>query len=286
MQGDFLPLLHDSNGGVTRPVNGHIAKIIKPYVENNKFSVLNSKQFVDEMKDVKLEEGEVLVSFDVVGLYPSIPQSEALDLIKEKLLNDDELHKRTRIPALKIMELLKICVENTHFHFNGKMYRQISGLAMGAPTSGFAADIFMQSLERRALATFFHPPCVWKRYVDDGFAIILLIMLLSFLEHLNSMHKSISWTHEVMEESLLAYIDAQTEVEFDRSLSFKFYRKPTHTNQYLNFDSNHHIGHRLSVVKSMNIRAETLITKAEDINSEKDLLKDAFRRCKYPQMDH
>ena len=108
---------------------------------------------------------------------------------------------------------------------------------MGAPTSGFAADIFMQSLERRALATFVHPPRVWKRYVDDGFAIILLIMLLSFLEHLNSMHESINWTHEVMEENLLAYLDALTEVELDRSLSFKIYRKPTHTNQYLNFDS-------------------------------------------------
>ena len=97
------------------------------------------------------------------------------------------------------------------------------------------------------------------------------------------MHESINWTHEVMEENLLAYLDAQTDVELDRSLSFKIYRKPTHTNQYLNFDSNHHIGHKLSVVKSMNIRAETLVTKAEDIDSEKDLLKDAFRRCKYPK---
>ena len=69
-------------------------------------------------------------------------------------------------------------------------------------------------------------------------------------------------------------------MEEDRSLSFNVYRKPTHTNQYLNFDSNHHVGHKLSVVKTMNLRAETLITKEENITSEKELLANAFRDCK------
>ena len=73
------------------------------------------------------------------------------------------------------------------------------------------------------------------------------------------MHESINWTHEVMEENLLAYLDALTEVELDRSLSFKIYRKPTHTKQYLNFDSNHHIGHKLSVVKSSSYKKECII---------------------------
>ena len=153
---------------------------------------------------------------------------------------------------------------------------------MGAPTSGFAADIFMQALERRALTTFANPPRIWKGYVDDGWAVILLMFLMAFLDHLNALHRRIRWTHEEMVERCLPYLDAATKAEEDGELTFNIYRKPTHTNQYLNFDSNHHVGHKLSVVRTMNIRAESLITKEEDVESEKALLKEAFLNCKYP----
>ena len=96
------------------------------------------------------------------------------------------------------------------------------------------------------------------------------------------MHPRIKWTVEVMKDEFLAYLDVGNTVEEDRSLSFNVYRKPTHTNQYLNFDSNHHVGHKLSVVNTMNLRAETLITKEENIAIEKQLLADAFQKCKYP----
>ena len=48
------------------------------------------------------------------------------------------------------------------------------------------------------------------------------------------------------------------------------------------FFVNHHVGHKLSVVKTMNLRAETLITKEENITAEKELLANTFRDCKYP----
>ena len=86
------------------------------------------------------------------------------------------------------MKLLKICVENTYFHFNGKIYKQVNGLAIGAPTSGFAAGIFMHRLEKRALATFAHAPPLWKRYVDDILSKIKKHLVDLFLAHLNTMH--------------------------------------------------------------------------------------------------
>ena len=108
------------------------------------------------------------------------------------------------------------------------------------------------------------------------------MFLMAFLDHLNALHRRIKWTHEEMVDRCLPYLDAATNVEDDGELTFNIYRKPTHTNQYLNFDSNHHVGHKLSVVRTMNIRAESLITKEEDIESEKELLKEAFTNCKYP----
>ena len=140
--GNPLREIVDANGGVTRPTNGHISTIIKKYTEDNKYSIKNSKEFVDQLKDVKLKEGETLVSFDVVALYPSVPQDEALDIVFHKLKNDEELHKRTKLKPESIMRLFKLCVQNTYFSFNGRLYMQVNGLAMGAPTSGFTADIY------------------------------------------------------------------------------------------------------------------------------------------------
>jgi len=61
------------------------------------------------------------------------------------------------------------------------LYIQKHGLAMGASTSGFAADIFMEHIEIKALTTFAEPPRLWKRFVDDTYAIIKIQNLVPFL---------------------------------------------------------------------------------------------------------
>lgn len=36
-------------------------------------SVKNFLEFIDKTKNIKLEESELLVSFDVISLFPSVP---------------------------------------------------------------------------------------------------------------------------------------------------------------------------------------------------------------------
>ena len=43
-----------------------------------------------------LEEDDQIVSYDVVALYPSIPQEEALDLVYEKLNADPSLGEKQK----------------------------------------------------------------------------------------------------------------------------------------------------------------------------------------------
>ena len=66
-----------------------------------------------KVKDVKIEEEETLVSYDIKAMYPSIPQAEAINIIKDLLYADDNLKERTPLKAGRIITLLKICVENT-----------------------------------------------------------------------------------------------------------------------------------------------------------------------------
>ena len=185
----------DSCGGVTKNIDKFVYRIIKKYA-TSEYTVKNSSDFVESIKNVTVPEDSILVSYDVVALYPSIPQSEAIDLIHELLRADETLHETTSVSPDNITELYKLCVQQTYFMFNHKLYKQVHGLAIGASTSGFAADIYLFKLETRAITTFADPPDVWKRFVDDTFSILKLTCVESFLQHLNSQHPSINFTTE------------------------------------------------------------------------------------------
>ena len=269
----------------TDPANKYISKIIKTYTGDSPYYVKNSAHFVESIKDLKVEEDEILVSFDVTALYPSIPQKKAIDLVKDLLMRDEELHKKTKITARNLVDLYEICVKQTYFVFNKKLYQQISGLAIGAATSGFAAEIYMYRWETHALETFVQPPAIWKRFVDDTFTNPKKILFEIFKEHLNSQEECINVTHELEDEikRMLAYMDSNVQRQPDGSLQVSIFRKKTHTDQYLDWNSNHHITQKIGIYSTLKYRCDTLVTTEEDRKAEDEHIKTALRRCGHPE---
>ena len=272
----------DGKDSVTKGVDKHLSKIFKEYAEDNEYRIKNSQEFVDKIKDMKIEDNEVMVSYDVVALYPSIPQDEAIQVVYEKLINDENLIEKTKMTPDEIIELYKICVQGTYFVFNGKLYGQIKGLAIGSSSSGFVSDIFMEKIERRALTSFIDPPRLWLRYADDTWVFILEINEEDFESHLNQQNEHVKFTKEKEINRQLAFMDTHNKRQEDGTINTAIYRKPTHTNQYLDFESNHHMSHKLSVPKTLLKRADTLITQEEDIRKEEETVKEALKICGYP----
>ena len=93
---------------------------------------------------------------------------------------DDSLENRTCIPIVDIMRLLEFCLRTTYFQFRGTLYEQTNGLAMGFPVSPILANIFMEDFELKAPQSSLIPR-IWKRYVDDTFAVIHCRYLPRFL---------------------------------------------------------------------------------------------------------
>ena len=60
------------------------------------------------------------------------------------------------------------------------------------------------------------------------------------------------------------------------------YRKPTHTDQYLLFDSRHPLEHKLGVIRTLQDRADKLPTSTQDQVKEHRHLKGALKTCGYP----
>lgn len=64
-----------------------LVKEVKKLPKLDSFSVKNSFEFVEKMKDVIMEKDEIMISFDVSSLFPRIPVNIAL-LELEKYLNN------------------------------------------------------------------------------------------------------------------------------------------------------------------------------------------------------
>jgi hypothetical protein len=67
------------------------------------------------------------------------------------------------------MILINTIIDQNSIQFNSQYYKQGDGLAMGAPTSTFLAEIFTQYLEHTKIINILkkHYIMDYYRYVDD-----------------------------------------------------------------------------------------------------------------------
>ena len=85
-----------------------------------------------------------------------------------------------------------------------------------------------------------------------------------------------------MVDNKLAFLDAELNLQENGTIKIKVYKKPTHTDQYLNFDSNHHISQKLGIVSTLQHRIDTIVTEDDDRIEEKKCVETALRECNYP----
>ena len=97
-----------------------------------------------------------------------------------------------------------------------------------------------------------------------------------FTNHINSLNPSIMFMIEEEQDGRLPFLDICIIVNDSDTLRTMIYRKPTHTDQYLNWDSNHHLHHKRSVVRTLLRRAETVVSDPSDREEEVRHVKKAL----------
>ena len=223
-----------SRGSVAYNIAKELARILKPLAGRTTYSVHNTKDFVDQIKNIKLQSDECIISYDIKALFTSVPIEPTIKIIKQHLENYKELPQRTSMWVQHIIMLLEFCLKNTHFVFQGRFYEQTEGAAMGSPLSPIIANLYMEAFEEKAINTSPTPPSLWRRFVDDTFVIIKKAQKDSFINHINSIDEKIQFTMEdSKEDGSMSFLDTLVKPCSNGSLSTKVYRKPTHIDLYL-----------------------------------------------------
>jgi len=102
-----------------------------------------------------------------------VPLEEAIQILADiAFVNNwfNETH-HLNLSRMDLADLLKASTKDQLFQFNGQLYEQTNGFAMGSPLGPLLANVLMGSIEE----TLVHEgkmPSFYKRYVDDTLTIM------------------------------------------------------------------------------------------------------------------
>ena len=223
--------------------------LILPYMPSE-HCLQSTDEFLNVVRNHK--PTGLLASLDVESLFTNVPVQETIDIILSTVYNHPTMPP-LNIPKTILGKLLSACTMESPFRGpNGKLYRQIDGVAMGSPLGCLFANMYMCRLENRVLGTL--RPAIYCRYVDDIFVEVDDEAQLYALKTTMERESCLRFTTEVSVENRISFLDIDISQE-DGTLKTKVYRKPTNIGNCMNGKSECPARYKTSVIRSFIRRA-------------------------------
>ena len=268
-QGHPMRPIISTIGSVSYFLSKFLVNLLKPLIGSISSShIKNSNDFVDKVKSAHIDSNSLFVSFDVKSLFTNVPVEDVLHFL------NIELRKYVyTIPVDSVIRLIRLCVIDTCFVFEGKFYKQKFGMQMGNCLSPVLSNIYMEFFEKRIANAIIPDDVYWVRYVDDIFAIVKRhLRVQDFLNDLNSLVETIKFEVEEETEGCLNFLDVKV-IKIDNMTKFKIFRKPTNNNLIINAKSTHMLSVKRSALRSMFLRALNIVSP-EFLDEEFSYIRD------------
>ena len=206
----------------------NLAKFLNPLlglITTNMYTVKNRFEFAKKI--LNQDPGLFMANLDVESLFANIPLEETISVCCESLFSNDT--KVNNINRIDFEKLLRAALQNKFFNFEGKIYKQIEGVAMGSPLGPTLANAFLcfhKQIWFNECPNEFKP-AYCRRYVDD---ISVLFRspdhLEKFKNYLNSKHRNIRFTSEKEHNNSMPYLDVSV-TRTSNGFKTSVYHKPT-----------------------------------------------------------
>ena len=100
--------------------------------------------------------------------------------------------------------------------------------------------------------------------MDDSHTCLCKQFAEEFHAHLNSIDPHVQFTYKTEQQGTIAFLDTKTTRKTNGSIVINVYRKPTHTDKYLAFDSHHHVQHKRAAARTLLDQASTIPSTDEE----------------------
>lgn len=227
-----------------RDLSKYLARILRVIVCQD-HRIKNSSDLLGRMNGVRLSEGQVLASFDVVNLFPSIP----LNIVRERIKNKWDLIEQVSNFTLEaFMELFDLCLDSNIFLFEKQFYKQVSGCPIGGCVSSVIADVFIDYVHEKVFSKF--PIERIYYYVDDSLCIVDKNVIVNILEALNDINPNIKYTCELEKEGSIHFLDLTILKDEHGNLKTNHYEKPQKSARSINYFSHHPHYQKINIIKN------------------------------------
>ena len=274
----FRPILPALNTP-TYKLAKFLVPILKP-LTTNEFTVKDSFHFAEEIVD---QQYIFMGSLDVDSLFTNIPLEETIEICTNELFKESETVEG--LSKTEFKELLSLATKDSHFIFDGTLYKQIDGVAMGSPLGPTLANAFLVYHEKNWLehCPVEYRPLYYRRYLDDIFVLFNSAEHLKrFYSYLNPRHLNISLTMENEKGNRMSFLDVNIIREKDK-FTTSVYRKPTFSGIYTHFDSFLPSSNKIGLLHTLLYRCFRICSYWTKFHLELVKLTDVFKNNGYPE---
>ncbi len=283
----------------TQRLSELLEKILSPLVPKLRSFVQDDMDFVRKLPRSTSFECEIY-SVDIVSLYTNIPHELGVEAVEYYIDRYPDMIPE-RFSKEFILRSLLFVLRNNNFLFDGILYHQITGTAMGTKGAPPYANLSIGYLEETKLYPTlpYHFPLdicdlllqMFLRYIDDGFVMWpISVNFKTFLLLLNSMHPSIEYTAEISKRSTengmhvqeLPFLDVLVIVRDRKQITTDIYYKETNSHFYLDYHSHHPQHTKNNLPYSLAKKIIAFVSDEEQMNFRLRQLKGWLLNCHYP----
>ena len=134
-------------------------------LSTSEYTVKSINDFITHIKGQNIPNNFKLISFNVTSLFTNVTLDVTLDVILKQIYDRNEANPN--VLKQQIKDLLLVSTRNVHFSYNGDIYTQADGVAIGLLLGPVLAGITIVELEGILLSPLREHMSPWKRHVDD-----------------------------------------------------------------------------------------------------------------------